>query len=116
MEIVRNSARQGVVNVFSRSWAGLCSGPGRKRMLDALGYYYGHRARQMSTYAKRWGEAGGSYIAEAWTTARDAQVERLTREMYGRGYFKPDDVARGARGLLTETVRGERVTGRPCIG
>jgi hypothetical protein len=36
--------------------------------------------------------------------------------MYGRGYFKPDDVSRWARKLLEETIRGETVTGHPCAG
>lgn len=112
----REIARKGVVDVFSRSWGSLCAGPGRARMLGALAYYFGQRANQMRSYRATWGDAGGRFIASAWATPEDAHVERLTREMYGRGYFKPADVSGRARAALTEAVRGERVTGNPCRG
>ena len=113
---VREIARKGVVAVFNQAWSGLCAGTGRKRMLDALSYYYGQRANQMRSYRSLWGEAGGRFIVTAWAMPEDTHVERLTREMYGRGYFKPTDVSGWARQALTDTVRGEHVTGSPCKG
>jgi hypothetical protein len=111
---LREIARKGVMDAFGHSWGELCNGSGRKRMLDALAYYYGHRARQTRGYAKNWGPAGAKYIAQAGATTDDARVDRLTQEMYGRGYFHPDLVSSSARGLLKEIVRGERITATPC--
>ena len=111
---LRKMARKHVVDVFNLSWSSLCFGKNRRRMLGALDYYFGQRGQQLRVYQQHWGEPGVNYIKQAWATPEDSRVERLTREMYGRGYFKPDDVTSRARKLLQDTVQGEKITGHPC--
>ena len=67
-------------------------------------------------YSTAWGEAGARFIKQAWTTLDDNRVERLTREIYGRGFFAPDELSRIGRDLAAEIVRDVKVTGKPCAG
>ena len=52
-------------------------------------------------------------MLKAWTTADDNRIERKTREL-GAGYFKFDELRAPARGTVTELVKSERASSRPC--
>ena len=75
-----------------KPWASYCNAEGRKRLIDAINYYYWQRDSQSKSYANNWGEAGARYIAKAWATSDDNRIERMTRETFGRGYFSLDEL------------------------
>jgi len=110
---LRESARKTAIEGLSKPWSTFCSQEGQKRLVSAINYYFRERANQKSFYAQR-GPDGEREWRELFRTADDNRIERLTREMYSRGYFQPDELPEPARATVTELVRDERVTGRPC--
>jgi hypothetical protein len=116
IEGARRSARRSMLDALEKPWASHCTADGRKRLIDAINYYFWQRDSQSKSYPKNWGEAGGRYIERAWATPDDNRIERLTHDTYGRGYFTLDDVRPHVRTAVAELVKGERVKGRPCAG
>jgi len=114
IESARKNARKSMLTALDKPWASHCGAEGRKSLLSALEYYYWQRSSQLSGYAHTWGEAGGRYIAKAWTTSDDNRIERMTRETYGRGYFALEDLKPSTRKAVADIVKGERVTAAPC--
>lgn len=110
----RDGARKQTQEALDQPWSSFCTADGRKLLIDAINYYYGQRVAQTLSYANTYGEAARQYAIKAWTTADDSRVERKTREIFGRGYFKLDELRVPARGTVAELVKGERVSGKPC--
>jgi hypothetical protein len=112
----RDIARKSVLKTLDKPWSSFCTAEGRKHLIDAINYYYGQRHAQMWSYNNTYGEKAGQFAAKAWTSPDDNRIERLTRETYGRGYFKLDELRPPARTPIAELVKGDRVTGKPCAG
>jgi hypothetical protein len=112
----RDAARKSALEGLGQPYAQMCSDHGHKRLVDGLNYYYHHRVYVSREYSTAWGEPGARFIKQAWTTLDDNRVERLTREIYGRGFFAPDELSRIGRDLAAEIVRDVKVTGKPCAG
>jgi hypothetical protein len=112
----RQNTRKSTLETLGRPWSSFCTDEGHKLLVGAIDYYYWQRGSQLAWYPKNWGEEARSYIVKVWTTADDNRIERLTRETYGRGYFSLDELKRSARSALAETLKGERVAGKPCTG
>jgi hypothetical protein len=108
---IRNYTLQGLGQPSSS----FCTQEGHKYLINALDHYFGKRA----LYERAAAEHGPESEREAragWQTADDSRIERLTRESYGRGYFKPDQLRPDLRATVAQLVRGERVSGRACGG
>jgi hypothetical protein len=112
----RDLARKSMLEALDQPWSSFCTAEGRKLLLDAIHYYHGQRHGQMQSYANTYGEAARQYAAKAWTTADDSRIERKTRETFGRGYFKLDELRLHASTPIAELVKGERATAKPCMG
>jgi hypothetical protein len=112
----RKTARANALAVLDSAWSGFCGEDGRTKLVAGLGYYYEQRSMQERGYPASFGEAGARHIRKAWSTADDQRIDRLTREIYGRGYFKPDDFRPHVKNAIAEHVSGETVTGKPCKG
>jgi hypothetical protein len=112
----RQGARRSMLEVLGKPWASHCTAEGRKRLIDALNYYFWQRDSQSKAYAKNWGAPGARYIARVWATSDDNRIERMTRETFGRGYFALDELRPYVRAALAEIVKGERVRGKPYAG
>ena len=110
----RDIARKQALEGLDQPWSSFCTPDGRKLMIDAINYYYERRVVQAQSYAKTYGEAARQFALKAWTTADDNRIERKTREIFGRGYFKLDELRAPARGTVTELVKGERASSKPC--
>ena len=93
----------------------LCSEEGRKKFISGLGHYYYHRSLQTTSYPKNYGKTGADYIARQWSTADDKRIDRLTKEIYSSGYFKPNEFGAGSRDILITLVKDERVNGKGCV-
>jgi hypothetical protein len=108
---IRNYTLQGL----GQPSASLCTPEGHKYLINALDHYFGKRA----LYERAAAELGPESAREdraRWQTADDSRIERLTREAYGRGHFKPDELRPDLRATVAQLVRGERVSGRACGG
>lgn len=112
----RQSARRSMIEALGQPWTSYCSAEGRKRLIDAINYYYWQRDSQRKSYANNWGEAGARYIAKTWATSDDNRIERMTRETFGRGYFSLDELRPTIRTALAPLLSGERVAAKPCAG
>jgi hypothetical protein len=99
---------------LERPTASFCTDEGRYALKWALDYYYDERGLQHEVYKTRWGDAGASFIARAWSTSDDTRVMRLTRETYRNGYFDPAKLKKGARAVIAEVLRGEKPATNPC--
>jgi hypothetical protein len=111
----RHQARKAALDGLGKAWSAFCTKEGHKGLVSGLNYYFRERATQEHFYATR-GPDGEHEARAAWSTADDNRIERLTRETYGRGYFKPDDFRPPVRATIVDLVRDERVTGQPCAG
>ena len=85
-----------------------------EKFISGLGHYYYHRSLQTTSYPKNYGKTGADYIARQWSTADDKRIDRLTKEIYSSGYFKPNEFGAGSRDMLLTLVKDERVTGKGC--
>ena len=112
----RKTARANVLAAFDSAWSGLCGGDERTKLISSLSYYYEQRGMQERGYSASFGDAGARHIKKAWSTADDVKIERLTREIYGRGYVTPEDFRPNVKDAIAERVSGEAVTGKPCAG
>jgi hypothetical protein len=114
----RNSARERVLDALAMPQTKICTPEGRKYLVDAFVIYYGTRAREEREYKQIWGDRGASYIAQTWKTADDGRAERLTRDVYARGYFSLDHLQRyaGTKDKIAGVVQGERAARSPCPG
>lgn len=110
----RNSQRQGGLRALDVPWSSLCTEEGRKKFMGGLGEYYYHRHIQTTGYPKSFGKTGADYIARQWGTADDKRIDRLTKEIYSDGYFKPDEFRPAARDIVLTLVKNGRVTGKGC--
>ena len=112
----RKTARANALAALDGAWSGLCGGDDRAKLISNLSYYYEQRDMQERGYPASFGEAGARHIKKAWSTADDVKIERLTREIYGRGYVTPEDFRPQVKDAIAEQVSGEIVTGKPCAG
>lgn len=112
----RKTARANVLAAVDGAWSGFCGGDQRARLISGLSYYYEQREMQERSYPASYGEAGAKHIKKAWSTADDAKIERLTRELYGRGYVKPEDFRPEVKDAIAARVGGEAVTAKACAG
>ena len=110
----RKTARANALAALDGAWSGLCGGDDRAKLIANLSYYYEQRDMQERGYPASFGEAGARHIKKAWSTADDVKIERLTREIYGRGYVTPEDFRATVKNAIAERVSGEAVTGKPC--
>jgi hypothetical protein len=115
----RKTARANVLAMLGganlkETWPEFCGEDGRMKLVAGLSYYYEQRDIQERGYPLSFGEAGARHIKKAWSTADDVRIERLTREIYSRGYFTPDDFRPHVKDAITERVSGEAVTGKAC--
>jgi hypothetical protein len=111
---VRISARKSALDALYGSSSVLCSEAGRSKIVSSISYYYEMLMGQELGYPRSWGEGAGQYIRQAWATPDDVRIERLTREIYTRGYLPLDDFKKTIRTRIAEVVAKERVTGNPC--
>ena len=112
----RKTARANALAVLDGAWSSFCGEDGRTKLVAGLSFYYEQRGMQERGYPASFGEAGARHIRKAWSTADDARIERLTREMYGRGYFTPGDFRPQVKDAIAERVDGTTVSGNPCTG
>ncbi len=110
----RDMARKAALRGLDQAWSTFCERDGRKKLVDALSYYFEQRSQQEKSYAKRWGDAGRDYIAKEWTTADDRRIERLVQETYGRGYLDLHDLKSYIAETISPLLKDTRVTGQPC--
>lgn len=110
----RNSQRHDGLRALEVPQSSLCSEEGRKKFIGGLGHYYYHRSLQTTSYPKNYGKTGADYITRQWSTADDRRIDRLTKEIYSSGYFKPNEFGAGSREILLTLVKDERVTGKGC--
>jgi hypothetical protein len=112
----RDAARRMMLDALAMPQTKICTPEGRKYLVDAFVNYYGTRAREEREYRNVWGEQGASYIAQTWKTTDDSRAERLTRDVYARGYFSLDHLKRyaGTKDKIAGVVQGERPGKSPC--
>lgn len=110
----RASQRRSGLRALDMPWSTICTEDGRKKFISGLGEYYYHRHNQTTAYPKNYGKTGADYISRQWASADDKRIDRLTKEIYGNGYFKPDEFGAGARDMIVTLVKDERVTGKGC--
>lgn len=111
----REYQRAGALKALEQPTTVMCSSAGRRKVASGLSEYFYHRQNQMLRYRENFGKPGAEYIARQWSSADDRRIDRLVREVYGRGYIVPDDLTMGyARSLMLSLVDGVRVTGRGC--
>jgi hypothetical protein len=108
---IRNPALQGL----GRPSSSFCTKEGHQWLINALNHYFGKRALYERAAAEH-GPESEREARQGWQTADDKRIERLTREAYARGHFKPDQLRPDLRATVAKLVRDERVTGRPCAG
>jgi hypothetical protein len=111
---VRQNARKGALAGLDQPWAAMCRGDGRKRLVDALKYYFPMRRQQEASYPKRWGETGRDYIMREFATTDDRRIESLTADLYGRGYIDLRDFDMHMREYMEPVLKGVRVVAQPC--
>jgi hypothetical protein len=51
-----------------------------------------------------------------WSTTDDKRIDRLTQELYSRGYLKPEEFQEVARRMISVVVKDERVIAKGCAG
>ncbi len=117
----RKTARANALAVLEganlkQTWPDFCGEDGRMKLVAALSYYYEQRGIQERAYPSSFGEAGARHIKKAWSTPDDAQIERLTRDIFSRGYVTPEDFRPHVKDAIAEQVKGEAVTGKACAG
>jgi hypothetical protein len=110
----RELIRKGVLETLDKPWAGYCTAEGHQDLIRAINNYYYQRSAQAWSYANTYGEDARHYALNAWTTADDSRIERLTSETYGRGYFSLDELRPYARTPLAALVKDAHVTAKPC--
>jgi hypothetical protein len=110
----RNEARRSALRALDQAWSDFCRPPGRRKLLDALNYYFDQRIHQEESYPRRWGEAGRAYIAAQWGTPDDLRIVRLVRETYGRGYLNLFELHGYIAARIVPLVNDMTVTASPC--
>ncbi|HEY8332421.1 MAG TPA: hypothetical protein VIQ05_01400 [Tardiphaga sp.] len=112
----RISQRQDAFRALGQPTGSLCTEAGRKSFIGGLGHYYYHRQNQTERYPEIHGQLGADYIAKQFSSTDDKRIDRLTQELYSRGYLKPDDFEPVARRMIAVVVKGERITAKGCAG
>jgi hypothetical protein len=112
----RDKARKSMLQALDQPWSNFCSAEGRKLLIDAINHYYWQRHAQIQSYANTYGEAARQYAVKAWVSTDENRIERKTREIFGQGYFKLDELRPHARTPVVELVKGERISGKRCAG
>jgi hypothetical protein len=112
----RRGVRASAFKTLEEPWGGRCAGAGRKSFITGLGFYYYIRQNETERYPENFAQLGADYIARQWSTTDDQRIDRLTREAYAKGYFKPADFEGLAAKLIAIVVKNERVTGNACAG
>jgi hypothetical protein len=111
---VRRTQRASALQTLERPWASHCLDSGRKRLASSLGEYFWNRSAQEKSYPARWGDVGRDYITREWSTTDDKRIERLTQELYERGYLDLRDLRPYTADYIAGLLKGIRVTARPC--
>jgi hypothetical protein len=107
-EQIRDRARKAALAGLDLPWSSFCTGEGREKLFYGLNFYFVQRTSKANKQTD--GSAGNSL----WATADDNRIERKIREIYGRGYFTPEDLSKPVRGIVADLVRSEKVSGRAC--
>jgi hypothetical protein len=112
----REDARDAALQALTLPPSAFCKPEGRRNLVNTLAGYVEQRTTQQRHYAANWGEAGKGFIASAWGSTADQQVETKMRTVYAAGYFRLSDVRasqRQAMGKLLSEVKQAR--GNPCM-
>ena len=112
----RESARDAALNALAMPPTQFCKAEGRRNLVNSLASYVEQRAAQQRQYAANWGEAGKGFIASAWGSAADQQVETKMRAIYAAGYFRLNDVRVSQRqGMSKLLAEVKQTRGNPCM-
>jgi len=114
-EEARQRFRNVILQGLNRPWSSFCEEKGHRALINAIDHYFGHRAVALRSAAED-GPESERQVRRLWQTADDTRIERLTRETFGRGYFKPEELSADVRATIAELVRDERGSRRPCGG
>lgn len=112
----RDELRQSTFRILAEPTGNLCTEQGRKAFIRGLGEYYYQRQNQMERYPEIHGQLGADYIARQWSGTDDRRIDRLTQEIYSKGYIKPEEFEGVARKRIVIVVKDERVLSRGCEG
>jgi hypothetical protein len=67
-------------------------------------------------YPEVHGKLGADYIARQWSGPDDKRIDRLTQEMYAKGYLKPAEFDGVAKKMIATVVKDERIVAKGCAG
>ena len=110
----RDGQRKSALDALDQPTSSFCTAEGRKQLISGLDHYWYFRSSQIKGYPKTVGRERAPLHRQAWATADDSRIERLTREAYGNGYINLADFKPYLREAMAETLRGEQVRGHPC--
>ena len=110
----RRMQRASALKTLEQPWGRHCLESGRERLASSLGEYFWHRNGQEKSYPARWGDVGRDYIKREWSTTDDKRIERLTQELYERGYLDLGALKPYTAEYIAGLVKGLRVTAQPC--
>jgi hypothetical protein len=110
----RNHVRKQALEGLERPWGSFCETEGRKKLDQAVTFYFDQRGNQEESYPKRWGDVGRQYIANEWSTSDDQRIQRLVREHYERGYLNLADLKPYIAKRIAPLLKDSRVSGAPC--
>lgn len=108
---VRDKARKEAIAAVSGAWSNFCRTEQNKDVMAGLNYYFEQRGVHERGYPASWGEPGRRFIAQAYSTADDARIERMLRQLYQAGYFKLEDV-RPSQRLMASKLLGDEKAGK----
>jgi len=112
----RESARDTTLQSLAMPPSQFCRAEGRRNLVNALVNYFDQRATQQRQYASNWGDAGKGFIASAWGSAADQQVEAKMRTVYAAGYFRLSDFRPSQREAMTKILAEiKQARSNPCI-
>jgi hypothetical protein len=112
----RESARDAALQALALPPSAFCKLEGRRNLVNTLAGYVEQRTTQQRQYAANWGEAGKGFIASAWGSAADQQVEAKMRTVYAAGYFRLNEVRVSQRQAMSKLLSEvKQVRGNPCM-
>src|SRR5262249_16341877 len=112
----RESARDTALHSLALPQPQFCRAEGRRNLVNAPVTYFDQRGTQQRQYASNWGDAGKGFIASAWGSAADQQVEAKMRTVYAAGYFRLNDFRPSQREAMTKLLSEvKQARGNPCI-
>ena len=112
----RDAARDAALHALALPPTQFCRAEGRRNLVNALANYVEQRATQQRQYAANWGEAGKGFIASAWGSAADQQVDTKMQAVYAAGYFRLNDVKVSQRQPMSKLLSEvKQARSNPCM-